>query len=321
MSIKILEPSLFSSLQDLGRKNYANFGIARSGALDTYSLLLANILLGNYKGEAGLELCLSGGSYEFLQEHYFCLAGADFCAKLNSKDIKSFKVYRAKKGDVLELGRAKFGFRGYLCVAGGFDCEAFLGSKSSDFKMGVGLFCGRAMQKGDILECKNSFKPFNLEKRECENPYENLAQTLEIRVLIGTDKDAFTEKSLEIFFNEKFKISPNSDRMAIRTHCAKSLEHKTKADIISDPAVFGNIQVPKDGLPIILMAGRQSTGGYTKIATVIENDLSLLAQARLGSFIKFKELDINEALRVYKERMKSLKKLDERINLNFERLF
>ena len=152
MSIRVLKPSINSSLQDLGRKNYANFGIARSGACDTHSLMIANILLGNFYAEAGLELCLNGGTYEFLDEHCFCLSGADFCAKLNSKDIKTCKVYKAKKGDILELGLAKFGFRGYLCVAGGFECKEFLASKSSDFKMGVGLFDGRALQKDDILE-------------------------------------------------------------------------------------------------------------------------------------------------------------------------
>ena len=321
MSIKIIEASINSSLQDFGRKNYANFGIARSGAMDTHSLMIANILLGNFYKEAGIELCLKGGKYEFLDEHYFCLSGADFCAKLNLKSIKTCKVYKAKKGDILELGLAKFGFRGYLCVAGGFECKEFLASKSSDFKMGVGLFDGRALQKDDILECKNAFTPFNLEKRECENPYLKLEKTLKIRVLIGTDKESFTEKGLNTFFNTRYKISSKSDRMAIHTEADEKIEHKDKADIISDPAVFGNIQVPQNGFPIILMAGRQSTGGYTKIATVIENDLSLLAQAKLGSFIEFIEVDINEALSLYKDRIKSLKKLDEMMNLNFERLF
>ncbi len=320
MSIKIIEASINSSLQDFGRKNYANFGIARSGAMDTHSLMIANILLGNFYKEAGLELCLKGGKYEFLDEHYFCLSGASFDAKLNGKDIKTCKVYKAEKNDVLELGLAKVGFRGYLCIAGGFDCKNFLDSKSSDFKMKVGIFDGRNLKNGDILEAKNTFIPFNLSKRQCENPYLKLEKRLKIRVLMATDKDAFTKKGLDTFLNTVYKVGNKSDRMAIHTEADEKIEHKDKADIISDPAVFGNIQVPQNGFPIILMAGRQSTGGYTKIATVIENDLSLLAQSRLNNEIYFESIDINEAINLYKEKMLSLKALDEKINLNFETL-
>lgn len=320
MSIKIIEASINSSLQDFGRKNYANFGIARSGACDTHSLMIANILLGNFYAEAGLELCLKGGKYEFLDEHYFCLSGASFDAKLNGKDIKTCKVYKAEKNDVLELVLAKVGFRGYLCIAGGFDCKNFLDSKSSDFKMKVGIFDGRNLKNGDILEAKNTFIPFNLSKRQCENPYLKLEKRLKIRVLMATDKDAFTKKGLDTFLNTVYKVGNKSDRMAIYAESTQAIEHKDKADIISDPAVFGNIQVPQNGFPIILMAGRQSTGGYTKIATVIENDLSLLAQSRLNNEIYFESIDINEAINLYKEKMLSLKALDEKINLNFETL-
>lgn len=320
MSIKIIEASINSSLQDFGRKNYANFGIARSGAMDTHSLMIANILLGNFYKEAGIELCLKGGKYEFLDEHYFCLSGASFDAKLNGKDIKTCKVYKAEKNDVLELGLAKVGFRGYLCIAGGFDCKNFLDSKSSDFKMKVGIFDGRNLKNGDILEAKNTFIPFNLSKRQCENPYLKLEKRLKIRVLMATDKDAFTKKGSDTFLNTVYKVGNKSDRMAIYAESTQAIEHKDKADIISDPAVFGNIQVPQNGFPIILMAGRQSTGGYTKIATVIENDLSLLAQSRLNNEIYFESIDINEAINLYKEKMLSLKALDEKINLNFETL-
>lgn len=320
MSIRIIETSINSSLQDLGRKNFARFGIARSGAIDEDSLRLANILLGNKQEEAGLELCFKGGKYEFLNEHYFCLSGAEFGAKLDNENIKTCKVYKAKKGSILELGLAKIGFRGYLCVAGGFKVKSFLDSKSSDSKMGVGLFGGRDLQKDDILELHKGFIPFNLEARVCQNPVFSTPKELIIRVILGTNEDAFTQKGLNTFLNTSYKIGSKSDRMAIYAEANESIEHKSLADIISEPVVFGSIQVPKNGLPIILMAARQSTGGYTKIASVIENDLSLLAQAKLGTSFKFQSISILEALELFRQREQKFKALDKKINLDFENL-
>lgn len=320
MSIKVIEASINSTLQDLGRKNYAKLGIARSGAMDEDALRLANILLGNKQDEAGLELCLKGGKYQFLDEIYFVLSGAEFDAKLNDKSIKTCKVYRAKKGDFLELGLAKIGFRGYLCVAGGFKIQSFLNSKSSDSKMGVGLFGGRALQQGDILKLDESVTPFNLESRECENPLFLTPKELIIRVILGTNDDAFTKKGLETFLHSVYKIGSKSDRMAIYAETKEAIEHKNSADIISEPTVYGSIQVPKNGFPIILMAGRQSTGGYTKIATVIENDLPLLAQAKLGTSFQFQSIPILEALELFKQKEAQFKALDKRMNLDFENL-
>lgn len=320
MSIKIIEPSLNSTPQDLGRKNYASLGIARSGAMDEDALILANILLGNRIDEAGVELCLKGGKYEFLETHYFVLSGADFGAEINGKKIQTCKVYKAQKGEILELSVAKVGFRGYLCVAGGFNVKSFLGSKSSDSKMGVGLFDGQNLAKDTILPSNNSFIPFNINARVCKNPIFDMPQTLIIRVILGSNDDGFSNKGIETFLNTTYKVGLKSDRMAIYAESEAIIEHKNGADIISDPIVFGSIQVPKNGKPIVLMAGRQSTGGYTKIATVIQNDLSLLAQARLGAEFKFQSISFDKALNLYKQRAQYFKDLDKALNLDFENL-
>lgn len=318
MSIRVIEASLDSSLQDFGRKNYAHLGIARSGAMDTYSLALANILLGNTFDEAGLELCFKGGKYEFLDEHYFVLSGACFKASLNDKELDTCKVYKAQKGDILALNSASKGFRGYLSLAGGFEVKSFLGSKSSDNKMQVGLYEGRALKNGDILEAKTSFIPFNLEKRTCINPVLSLENELKIRVILGTHEQSFTQKGLNTFLTTRYKVASKSDRMAIYAEAQSNIEHIKTADIISEPNVFGSIQVPKDGFPIILMAGKGSTGGYTTIACVIENDLYLLAQAKIGTSFCFESISIEEAIELYKQRQQDLKDLDKKINLSFE---
>ncbi|TQR33796.1 allophanate hydrolase [Campylobacter sp. MIT 99-7217] len=318
MSIKILKASLASSLQDLGRRGFANLGIARSGAMDAYSLRMANILLGNHQDEAGLEICLQGGVYEFLSDHYFVLSGADFAAKLDGKNIETSKVYHAKKGMILNLDIAKKGFRGYLCVAGGFKVKPFLQSKSSDIKMGVGLFEGRFLKEGDILPCEDIFVPFNLEKRSIENPILQLDTQIKVRVLLN--ESAFSKKGIQSFLNTLYTVGSKSDRMGIYCESDERIEHKDSADIISQPVVFGSIQVPASGLPIVLMAGRQSTGGYTMIASVIESDLYLLAQAKIGTKLRFERIDIQEALRLYKQREESLSCLDKSLNLDFENL-
>ena len=139
-------------------------------------------------------------------------------------------------------------------------------------------------------------------------------------MILGTNEDAFTQKGLNTFLNTSYKIGLKSDRMAIYAEANESIEHKSSADIISEPAVFGSIQVTKNGFPIILMAARQSTGGYTKIASVIENDLSLLAQAKLGTCFKFQSISILEALELFRQREQKFKALDKKINLDFENL-
>ncbi|TQR60243.1 biotin-dependent carboxyltransferase family protein [Campylobacter troglodytis] len=320
MSIRVIEPSLNSSLQDLGRKHYAHLGISRSGAMDEDALILANILLGNKLNEAGVELCFKGGAYEFLDDHFFVLSGAEFEASLEDERIQTYKVYRARRGDILRLKFAKMGFRGYLCLAGGFEVEGFLGSKSSDEGMGVGAFEGRNLRANDILLAKNFFEPFNVEKRQITNPLLNMPKRPQIRVLLGSNEDAFTQKGLDTFLNTVYTVSTKSSRMAIYCEASSLIEHKKEADIITEAVVFGSIQVPKSGLPIILMANRQSTGGYTKIATVIQNDLSFLAQMSLGAKFSFKSLEFEEALSLYKARMRVFKELDGFVNLNYEEL-
>lgn len=186
--------------------------------------------------------------------------------------------------------------------------------------MGVGIFEGRALQKDSILKTHDTFIPFNLESRECENPIFKSSKELTIRVILRTNKDAFTQKGIDTFLNTSYKVGLKNDRMAIYAESSKNIEHKNSADIISDPAVFGSIQVLKSGIPIILMAARQSTGSYTKIATVIENDLTLLAQAKLGSSFKFQSIGMQEALELYKQREMKFKALDQKINLDFENL-
>lgn len=310
MSIKILKPSLQSSIQDLGRCGYGEFGIARSGAMDMISLRIANILLCNAQDEAAIELCYFGGEYLFLDSHYFVLSGADFNATLNDRPIRTCKVYYAQKGEKLILQEAHKGFRGYLAVAGGFDVPKVLGSKSSDTKSKIGLFGGRFLQKNDIIAAQEESLFF---QKECENPIFSIPKNPKLRVVLGPNDDAFSKENINIFLNTIYTVGQNSNRMGISCESDNMITHKNGADIISDGIVFGSIQVPGSGQPIVLMADRQTTGGYTKIATVISSDITKLAQLRIGESFMFEEISIKDAYQKYLSLERYFKRLENKI--------
>ncbi len=307
MSIQIIKPSLLSSLQDRGRYGYGEYGIARSGAMDIKSLKIANLLLGNPIYEAGIELCWIGGEYVFLHSHFFVLGGADFNARLNDTPLQTCCVYQAKSGDNLILDSVKKGFRGYLCVAGGFDVESILGSKSSDTKSKIGLFGGRFFQANDILPAHTQHKIASL--RSCNNPVLSYKYPPQIRVVLGPETDYFAQENIDIFLNTIYKVGKNSNRMGISTVSDSPITCKKKPDIISSGVVFGSIQIPGSGFPLILMADRQTTGGYARIATVITADLSILAQLQLGQEFSFKAISIQEAHSIYLQEEQTLESL------------
>lgn len=211
-----------------------------------------------------------------------------------------------KKGDILSFSNIKTGARAYIAFAGEIDVPFVNGSKSTLLKSKLGGFNGRQLKMGDIIEIKN---PKVIKKRKSLNSkYIPSYPTFEeIKIVLGPQDDYFTEKGINTFLTSEYEITKEADRMGMRLE-GEMVEHKDKADIISDAAVFGSIQVPGNGKPIILLADRQTTGGYTKIGTVIKADLPKLAQMSPGYKIRFKQLNIEEAQQEY---IKFYKTLDE----------
>ena len=295
MSIKILNPGAMTTVQDEGRFGYMNSGISESGAMDKNSYRKANYLVGNKNGEAVLEITLMGPELIFDEDTLFGYMGAEMDATLEGESIARGKAYLARKGQSLRFGFAKNGIRAYLAVAGGIDVPIVLGSRSTNIKCEIGGYKGRKLQAGDILDTGDAgysaLKVRRILKRKAA-PQEYSSEIL-VRVIPGPQDDYFTENGMIDFFNTSYKVSTDIDRMGIRLE-GKAIEANAPTDIVSDGITFGSIQVTSSGMPIILMADHQTTGGYAKIATVVSEDLQFLAQARPGDVIRFKQVDISD---------------------------
>ncbi|MCR5150809.1 MAG: biotin-dependent carboxyltransferase family protein [Clostridiales bacterium] len=281
--IEVINGGPLSTIQDLGRFGVMKTGFTQSGVMDSHSAKLANTLCGNSLNAPVIEMTMFGVTVKFKEERIFAVTGADMGAKLNGEPIKRNKAYQAKTDDTLSLGAAVNGMRGYLAVAGGFKADSFMGSCSTNLKIGVGGYQGRKLRAGDKLECGEA-KIFSVNHREVpENRYSN---SVSARVVLGPQDDMFTPTDIELFSKQHYTVTKDMDRMGIRL-CGIALKGKDGMDIISDGIVFGSIQITRSGQPIILMADHQTTGGYAKIATVISVDLPLLAQLRPFDILHF----------------------------------
>lgn len=303
--IKVLKPGLQTSVQDLGRIGYQQDGISPSGAMDDYSLQLANILTGNTLNEACLESAMVGPSLEALTDVSIAICGGNLEPNVNGQAVSLWKSFVFKKGDVLSFGRVKSGARAYISFAGGIDVPLVLGSKSTYMNGKLGGLDGRALKAGDILFGQPAVRKSKFLHHELIPEFK---QKLTIRVILGPHLEKFSQSTIAAFLDNEFKVSPQSNRMGYRLEGTK-LDHIGGADIISDAIPLGGIQVPANGQPIILMAERQTTGGYSRIATVISADIPALAQAVPGNVITFKEIPIEEAQKLHMDRKRLLKVL------------
>lgn len=331
MSITVLSPGLLTSIQDLGRVGFQKYGVIVSGAMDLYSLRLANILVGNREGEAALEITIVGPSLMIQKGTTFSITGADISPTIEGEAVPMWRPVYLNKDSILKFGVCKSGCRAYLAFAGGFKIASIMGSKSTYMRAGIGGYKGRALKKNDILELEkpkkksidiinklskqlsqNKFITSNWYIREGENQSREVTT---IRVIRERQFENFTEESVNNFFQSSFNISIKSDRMGYRLNGAK-LSLKEPAEIISEAVYFGTIQVPPDGNPIILLADRQTTGGYPKIAQIVSVDIQKIVQLKPNEKIMFKEISLEEAEKLYYEREKYIN--DIKIGVDFK---
>ncbi len=304
--IEIISAGILSTVQDLGRFGVMKNGFTQSGVMDTYSTKIANKLCKNDINTPVIEMTMFGITAKFIGEHVFAISGGIFDISLNNKPIRTNKAYIAKDGDILSIKSAKQGLRCYLAVAGGFDVPLFMGSAATNLKIKVGGFNGRKLKAGDILKIGKADKIKNIEKRELpENIYNN---TVKVRVVLGPQDDMFSENDLLLFSKQQYTVTSDLDRMGIRLW-GIALRGKEKLEIISDAITFGSIQITNSGMPIILMADHQTTGGYAKIATVISADLPKLAQVKPKDKISFEIIDIDTAEKIAIKQKKHIDKL------------
>lgn len=291
--IEIITPGILTTVQDFGRVGVMKNGFTQNGAMDRYSMTVANRLCGNCDSAPVLEMTVLGVTARFTQDTVICVSGADFGAKINDKPIKRNKAYKINKGDILSMGAAKSGMRAYLAVAGGIVGEYVFGSASTNLKFAFGGHFGKKLQSGDVLSIGTGAFPLG-EIDKWEIPESEYSKDAQLRVVLGPQNEMFTDEDIRLFLSQEYEVTAQSDRMGIRLS-GEPLKSKNGMDIISDGIVFGSVQVPNSGEPIILMADHQTTGGYAKIATVISVDLPRASQLSAGNTVRFKSVTVEEA--------------------------
>lgn len=310
--IKVIDPGLFTTVQDRGRFGFGEFGVPKSGAMDDFSFELGNILVGNFNGEAALEFTQKAGIYEFLDDCVIAVAGAEFDFYLNDEPMERFKTYFAKKGSVLRDTGAKSGYRGYLCVSGGINTPIELNSRSTFVRGGIGGYSGRKLKSGDLIETLPSKYPFkgSLRLGKSQIPDFNLNR---IRIIPSNRM-----KNIENFLNVKYSVSMDIDRMGVRLKSSEQRELGVTFDVVTEPTVPGTIQITNSGDPVILMNDCQTTGGYRILGYVIDVDLYKVAQLRPKDSISFEKIGFDEACLLYRKRVELLKRLKIAMELSYE---
>lgn len=294
-TIDMLDGGLFTTVQDLGRVQYQRYGVAVSGAMDGFALRAANRLVGNADTAAGLEVTLLGPEVRFAQHGLLAVTGANLGPCVDGRPIQMWRTIAVRTGSVLSFSGQRDGVRAYLAVDGGIDVPVVLGSRSTSTRSGVGGFEGRPLRAGDTLPLGESAGGRAAAKRAMRPAdIPSYRHDHRVRVVFGPQDDAFSDEGQSTFLTAAYTMTPQSDRIGCRFDGPR-IAHRTSADIVSDGTTLGIVQVSGDGMPIVLMADRGTTGGYTKIATVISADIWRLAQAAPGDRVRFDAVDLDEA--------------------------
>ena len=286
---EILQPGVLCTIQDLGRTGSQRHGIGTAGAMDRFALQVANLLVGNPRGAAALEIGLGGLRLRCLEDWIVSICGADLGA-----GVPLWKSLRVRKGEELCFKSAVRGAWAYLALAGGVAAEPVLGSRSTCLRAKMGGWGGRVAAKGDFLRAGPPGPSARDGRGFLTSEIPDYPESVVVRVVLGPEEEMFPEETVQTFVKSPFEVTAQSNRMGYRLS-GPALRHRGAADILSDAVVTGSIQVPADGQPIVLMADRQTTGGYARIATVISADLPAMAQLRPRTKVSFHPVSVDEA--------------------------
>jgi antagonist of KipI len=290
--IRVVEPGALTTVQDLGRPGHLRYGIPPSGPIDRVAFVVANRLVGNDDGAAALECTVLGPRFETEMQCAIAVTGAEMPLTINGAEAPAWTTLMLKPGDVVKLGAARAGVRAYVAFSGGLDVPSVLGSRSTYVRGRLGGLDGRALRKEDRLSPFAAALPSR--RRARADVVSDLRHEPEIRVVLGPQADRFTGGGLRTLLGSDYEMLPQSDRMGARLRGPR-IEHTRGHDIISDGIALGSIQVPGDGQPIALLVDRQSTGGYTKVATVCSFDIGRLGQVKPGHRLRFRSVDLVDA--------------------------
>jgi antagonist of KipI len=311
--IQVQEPGLFTTVQDLGREGFGPLGVSASGVADAISLRLGNRLVGNAEGAAGLEMTLLGGTFLFPEGAAVALTGSDFGATVDGAQVGVWTSMEVKPGQTLRLGPARSGARCYLCVRGGIEVKLFLGSASTHILSGLGGHEGRALRRGDVLGIgtanfgegewtgRNACPTEGIRRRRLSaRGLREVGARKVLRVTPGPQSDWFPEAAQRMFYESRYRVAEESNRMGIRLE-GGAVPEVAGGKMISEGVSLGAIQVPDGGQPIILFVEQQTTGGYPKIANLISADFHCLGQLRPRDEIRFERVDWETARSLLRE--------------------
>ena len=290
---QVLKPGMFTTVQDTGRYHYLRYGVPISGAMDVFSLVVADVLVENNRNDACVETTLIGPELQALRRTQIAITGGTASPKINGSSVPMWQTLEICEGDVVSFGRMESGCRSYLSTRGGINTSLVLESRSTFVRGGFGGIEGRQLKTVDTIE---GFDAPLLEV-EYSTPEELQSQftgDYKVHVVLGPQADMFTEKGISTFLSNPYKVTLEADRMGYRLE-GPIIEHKGKADIVSDALLPGAVQVPRDGKPILIMRDAQTTGGYPKIAVTITPDVSLLGQAKPNDTIEFSKITVQQA--------------------------
>ncbi|WP_053372698.1 biotin-dependent carboxyltransferase family protein [Paenibacillus sp. FJAT-27812] len=335
MSIKVVRPGLLVTVQDLGRFRYQKYGVVAGGAMDTGASRAANLLVGNEGHEAVLEITLTGTELVLEQDTLLAICGARMLVTADGEELPLWRPALVRAGTVIKFGACESGCRSYFAVAGGWDVPEVMGSKSTYLRGAIGGYKGRALKAGDVLAAGD---PSLLSERMKESLQigwrgygsfavplwhashfaiaDNLADPI-IRALPGTHYERFTAESKSRLFSQSFQISVQSDRMGYRLEGNHKLELAAPLELLSEAVASGTIQVPADGNPIVLLADRQTTGGYPRIGQVATVDIAVFAQLKPGDRFRFEWITQQEAEELYLDSERDLRMLKAAVALKF----
>ncbi|WP_415405937.1 biotin-dependent carboxyltransferase family protein [Sulfurovum sp. CS9] len=286
IGFEVLAGGLLTTIQDLGRQGYTHLGITNSGAMDEYAYRWSQKLLDKHEGNA-LEILLGGLKLRATAGTTLAVCGANLDFRINNKQQPIWQTHYINEGDIISFNQQSEGLRAYLAVKGGFKVEKVHGSYAATIKEGI----GQKLIKGDFL----AFVPTQTkETRHVPEKFiPKYPKHLTLNILLSYQHDFFSDEQKEKFFNTDYELTPQISRMGYKLKGKAMIP--SKGDIISEGITFGAVQIPQDGQPIILLKERQTIGGYPKIGSVLPSDCFKLAQLPIGSMVRFREINIEDA--------------------------
>ena len=302
MTLRVERAGLLTTVQDLGRWGFQHHGVSPGGAMDPTALRVANLLVGNAEGAAGLEVTLTGPTLVAEAPALVAVTGGDLGAQVNGIAVPGWRAVLLAAGDALSFGGGPTGARAYIAIAGGVDVATIMGSRSTDLMAGMGCLSGRALQRGDMIPvgvaspagARTTARLVGAGRRVAwwgASPTVTRASLRDpiIRMVRGPEHDWFPADARAALRDVRWRVTDRSNRMGIRLD-GGAVRLAEPRELVSSPVTAGTIQVPPGGKPIILMADRQTVGGYPRIAQVVEADLSLLAQLAPGASLQLVEV-------------------------------